>query len=96
MQSARTFMQSLMRRNDPTATTELSGLEFTHQRGVVDECCKKQCSLTTLVSYCANARDITNVNLQEILSSIMEPAISEEVKPGSPQVNKSNFQNILK
>ncbi|XP_054711813.1 uncharacterized protein LOC129221368 [Uloborus diversus] len=42
--------------------------------GVVDECCRKQCTLATLVSYCANAGSI---NLDEILLR-SGPILSDE------------------
>ncbi|PRD36086.1 UNVERIFIED_CONTAM: ins-b [Trichonephila clavipes] len=36
------------------------------QSGVVDECCRKQCTLSTLISYCANADQIGAERLSEL------------------------------
>lgn len=46
--------------------------------GVVDECCKKQCTFSTLVSYCANDQLNGNLNLDEIL-----PGENESIPEGS-------------
>lgn len=66
-----------------------------HQRGVVDECCRKHCTLATLVSYCANVEDIDKIDLSEILSSETEnmPIISEEREIDIKQVQVSKVFN---
>ncbi|GBO34624.1 hypothetical protein AVEN_164978-1, partial [Araneus ventricosus] len=46
--------------------------------GVVDECCRKQCTLTTLASYCANSQHVGNIDLDEMVPPGSEPAISAE------------------
>ncbi|KAG8198575.1 hypothetical protein JTE90_026473 [Oedothorax gibbosus] len=48
--------------------------------GVVDECCRKQCTLATLASYCANSKHAENIDLDEMLPPGAEnvPAISAE------------------
>ncbi|GFQ84832.1 hypothetical protein TNCT_58081 [Trichonephila clavata] len=38
------------------------------QSGVVDECCRRQCTLSTLISYCANAEQIGAERLSELES----------------------------
>ncbi|GFS55516.1 hypothetical protein TNIN_17401 [Trichonephila inaurata madagascariensis] len=40
------------------------------QSGVVDECCRKQCTLSTLISYCANAEQIGAERLSELESQL--------------------------
>ncbi|GFQ84826.1 ilGF domain-containing protein [Trichonephila clavata] len=44
---------------------QLSGL---HQSGIVNECCRKQCTLSTLVSYCSVGENIDKERLAEIES----------------------------
>ncbi|CAL1263499.1 unnamed protein product [Larinioides sclopetarius] len=46
--------------------------------GVVDECCRKQCTLSTLASYCANSQHVGNIDLDEMVPPGSEPAISAE------------------
>ncbi|XP_055928866.1 insulin-like [Argiope bruennichi] len=46
--------------------------------GVVDECCRKQCSFTTLLSYCADSQHVGNIDLEEMVPPGSEPAISAE------------------
>ncbi|GFQ86610.1 ilGF domain-containing protein [Trichonephila clavata] len=36
------------------------------QSGIVDECCRKQCTLSTLISYCANGEYAESERLREI------------------------------
>ncbi|GFS55528.1 bombyxin B-2 [Trichonephila inaurata madagascariensis] len=36
------------------------------QSGVVDECCRKQCTLSTLISYCANGEQVSADRLSEL------------------------------
>ncbi|GFY70541.1 bombyxin B-2 [Trichonephila inaurata madagascariensis] len=36
------------------------------QSGVVDECCRKQCTLLTLISYCANGEQVSADRLSEL------------------------------
>ncbi|GFY59871.1 bombyxin B-2 [Trichonephila inaurata madagascariensis] len=36
--------------------------------GIVDECCRKQCALSTLISYCANGENAANERLLELES----------------------------
>lgn len=76
--------QSRVRRSE---TSEFDGM-FAHQGGVVDECCKKQCTLTTLASYCANSQDLGHVNLHDLFpSEAQNIIISEEAVAELPQVN---------
>lgn len=82
------IMRSRMRRSDSSASPEFSAMVFGHQGGVVDECCKKQCTLSTLASYCANARDISNLNVQDILSP------GSEIPPNVPGETNSEFPQV--
>ncbi|GFR07681.1 ilGF domain-containing protein [Trichonephila clavata] len=43
-----------------------STLSTVLQSGIVDECCRKQCTLTTLISYCADGEYVANDRLSEI------------------------------
>ncbi|GFY70542.1 bombyxin B-2 [Trichonephila inaurata madagascariensis] len=36
------------------------------QSGVVDECCRKPCTLSTLISYCANGEQVSADRLSEL------------------------------
>ncbi|GFT29551.1 bombyxin B-2 [Nephila pilipes] len=47
-----------------TNQPEESGLST----GIVDECCRKQCTLSTLISYCANGENAENERLSELES----------------------------
>ncbi|GIY39687.1 ilGF domain-containing protein [Caerostris darwini] len=62
--------------NEATSEVEMS----TSRGGVVDECCRKQCTLTTLVSYCANSQHVGHIDLDEIVPPGNDniPAISAE------------------
>lgn len=65
---------------DATGSSSEIGLSFGFQSGIVDECCKKQCMLPTLLSYCANVQQAGNIDLNEILPPENEsfPSLSEE------------------
>ncbi|GFY59872.1 ilGF domain-containing protein [Trichonephila inaurata madagascariensis] len=43
-----------------------SSLSTVLQSGIVDECCRKHCTLTTLISYCADGQNIASNRLAEI------------------------------
>ncbi|GFS55518.1 ilGF domain-containing protein [Trichonephila inaurata madagascariensis] len=43
-------------------------LSTVHQSGIVNECCRKQCTLSTLVSYCAVGANTDKERLAEIES----------------------------
>ncbi|GFT29553.1 ilGF domain-containing protein [Nephila pilipes] len=45
---------------------EDAGLSTVLQSGIVDECCRKQCTLSTLISYCADGEHIGSDRLREI------------------------------
>lgn len=75
------------RRSDPgvtdlatAGTTNGNGETFNYQRGIVDECCRKTCTLATMVSYCANGQQIGDIDLEEVLPEESEnlPIISAE------------------
>ncbi|GFQ84829.1 bombyxin B-2 [Trichonephila clavata] len=36
------------------------------QSGIVDECCRKRCTLSTLISYCANGEQVSADRLSEL------------------------------
>ncbi|GFS55539.1 ilGF domain-containing protein [Trichonephila inaurata madagascariensis] len=67
------------RSNEGNAPVEVEMLQG-FRSGVVDECCRKQCTLTTLVSYCANSRHVGSIDLDEIVPPGTEhiPALSAE------------------
>ncbi|KAF8789983.1 uncharacterized protein LOC129961038 [Argiope bruennichi] len=75
------ILRPLSRRNSgnegAAATTEVE-MTTNLRNGVVDECCRKQCTLTTLVSYCANSQHVGNIDLDEMVPPGSEPAISAE------------------
>ncbi|XP_054718861.1 uncharacterized protein LOC129228223 [Uloborus diversus] len=50
--------------NSTSIEAESSGI---FNSGVVDECCKNQCTLSTLVSYCADSGEVSDINLDEVL-----------------------------
>ncbi|GFQ84822.1 bombyxin B-2 [Trichonephila clavata] len=71
-QSKRTVQSETENRNS-SLTHEHSGLttqpeESGLSAGIVDECCRKQCALSTLISYCANGGNATNERLSELES----------------------------
>lgn len=93
------ILRPLTRRTDPGATTEgsqgNSGNEekiYTFQSGIVDECCKKSCTVATLISYCANAQQVGNTNLEELFPSDSDEAsnISEE------ELSELEIQQVIK
>ncbi|XP_055928761.1 uncharacterized protein LOC129959889 [Argiope bruennichi] len=61
--------------NQETAEIEMTS---NFRGGVVDECCRKQCTFTTLLSYCANSQHVENIDLEEMVPPGSEPAISAE------------------
>ncbi|KAF8789977.1 Insulin like protein [Argiope bruennichi] len=61
--------------NQETAEIEMTS---NLRGGVVDECCRKQCSFTTLLSYCANSQYVESIDLEEMFPPGSEPAISAE------------------
>ncbi|GFT29557.1 ilGF domain-containing protein [Nephila pilipes] len=67
------------RSNEGTTPAEVE-MSQGFRSGVVDECCRKQCTLTTLASYCANSQHIGNIDLDEIVPPGNEhiPALSAE------------------
>lgn len=64
---------------DSDAETESSDdeIDFSFHSGIVDECCKKPCTFATLVSYCANAQQSGNIEIQEMHSSGIEDGRDE-------------------
>ncbi|GFW80529.1 ilGF domain-containing protein [Trichonephila clavipes] len=53
-----------------------------HQSGIVNECCRKQCTVSTLVSYCSVGENIDKERLAEIerlLSSKSQTSKTEEI-----------------
>lgn len=58
-------------------------IDFTFHSGVVDECCRKPCTFATLVSYCANAQQSGNIEIQEIHSSGIEDDETDRNLPES-------------
>ncbi|XP_015914227.1 insulin-like [Parasteatoda tepidariorum] len=61
--------------------------------GVVDECCRKQCTLTTLVSYCANSRHVGNIDLDEILPPGSETLSAEDF--AEYQLQQDSSKDVL-
>ncbi|KFM78202.1 Bombyxin A-1-like protein, partial [Stegodyphus mimosarum] len=77
------ILRPMMRRTTHSETeNDFSGDSATEvdfapsfQSGVADECCKKPCTLSTMVSYCADATHIGNLDLNEVWRP---EAVSEE------------------
>lgn len=63
---------------DVSETQSEDETPFGFQKGIVDECCKKQCAFATLVSYCANVQQGGNVDLEGV------PRIESETSPAFP------------
>ncbi|CAL1263502.1 unnamed protein product [Larinioides sclopetarius] len=64
--------------NEGAATPSEVEMTSSFRSGVVDECCRKQCTLTTLASYCANSQHVGNIDFDEMVPPGSEPAISAE------------------
>ncbi|CAL1263501.1 unnamed protein product [Larinioides sclopetarius] len=73
--SRRTLNNPGNERADATSELEMTS---SFRSGVVDECCRKQCTLTTLASYCAKSQHVGNIDLDEMVPPGSEPAISAE------------------